>query len=143
MADKPAPFNRKSAELVGRTVKEFRGRGRGEAPPPKRPRHVMAPGGGTVSLKFAITQLTGGETVIPAATGSYLSGNIAPGKNINNNLVLFDFGAAYGDPAIRGSGGKAENYMFTPIANHKPVFVLERSPGIYAIVSEGCAAVPA
>lgn len=36
--DEPVRFNRKSADLIGRTIKEFRGRGRGELPLPKRRR---------------------------------------------------------------------------------------------------------
>jgi hypothetical protein len=49
--DEPVSFNRKSADLIGRTIKEFRGRGRGELPPPKRRR--MPDGGGAARATIA------------------------------------------------------------------------------------------
>lgn len=52
-ADQPVNFNRRSAELIGRVVKEFRGTGKGELPLPKRRRHPDSGGGGNSQLRFA------------------------------------------------------------------------------------------
>lgn len=80
---------------------------------------------------------------IPAATGNY-NGSITPGKtNGSSNIRLYDFGAGYGDPATQSTLGKCENYMFSVVAIHKPIFVFERAPGIFVLPTEGCTAVPA
>lgn len=55
--DEPVRFNRRSADLIGRTIKEFRGRGRGELPLPKRRRMVTERAGGGAPVQLA--QITG------------------------------------------------------------------------------------
>lgn len=64
MADTdPVNFNRRSADLIGRTIKEFRGQGRGELPLPKRRRGVPGGGGGIseITTTFGIVVETAGE----------------------------------------------------------------------------------
>ncbi len=67
--DEPVSFNRKSADLIGRVVKDFRGLGRGEIPLPKRRRNPD--GGGTDSSGgssgWRVYRVT---TDVPKATGN-------------------------------------------------------------------------
>lgn len=56
--DEPVNFNRRSADLIGRAIKEFRGRGRGELPLPRRRRNV-GDGGGTETYRLIRGQSVG------------------------------------------------------------------------------------
>lgn len=73
MADNtPVAFNRDSADLIGRVVKEFRGQGRGELPLPKRRRVVSSsePAAASGAAKFGVTEGIGDAHAIIGTTGT-------------------------------------------------------------------------
>lgn len=74
-ANDPVNITRASADLLGRVIKDSRGRGRGEVPLAKRRRPIGGSGGGghsTLSASFAVV-----TSFIGPATGD--TGTIVPG----------------------------------------------------------------
>lgn len=68
LGDEPVNFNRKSADLIGRTIKDMRGRGRGETPLPKRRRGGVDGGPGSGGKRTSLLIAT---DTIPAAAGGF------------------------------------------------------------------------